>query len=66
MLARPFAAAQVQHTIVPGRAAGISNNNFLAWEPKRPLPFAFLPLYLLNRKKNKSYEGRIVRVSAVG
>jgi len=49
---------------VPGRAAGISNNNFLAWEPKRPLPFAFLPLYLFNRKKSKSYEGRFVRVSA--
>ena len=41
MLARPFAAAQMQHTIVPGSAAGISNNNFLAWEPKRPFPFAF-------------------------
>ncbi|WMN06901.1 hypothetical protein QYS48_34175 [Marivirga arenosa] len=66
MLARPFAAAQGQHTIVPGRAAGISNHNFLAWEPKRPLSFAFLPLYLLNRKKAKAYEGRFVRVSAFG
>ncbi len=66
MLARPFAAGQGQHTIVPGCAAGISNNHFLAWEPKRSLPFAFLPLYVLNREKNKSYEGRIVRVSAVG
>ncbi|WNB17525.1 hypothetical protein [Marivirga arenosa] len=44
MLARTFAAAQGHHTIVPGRAAGISNNSFLAWEPKRPLSFAFLLL----------------------